>query len=188
MELEQLRKILKEYRKKKGLTQKQLGEIVGVSTSTIAKYENGDLEPNLKVLSKLAKALDINMNDLFFSENFIETFEKYVDMASSHAVDDILPLINYINNYRFDNKYDIDKISSDDLMDITSLVDSLIENRIVTHLKIKKSTYEESKTFQDLKPTVLAAHDDNLTDDEKAEADRRILEAINKLKHEDDKK
>ena len=77
-------------------------------------------------------------------ENFIENFEKSLGITSSHAIDDIIPLIKHINKYRFDNKYDIDKISSDDLMGITSLVDSLIENRIVTHFKIK-DTYREPK-------------------------------------------
>lgn len=169
MELEQLRKILKEYRKKKGLTQKQLGGIVGVSTSTIAKYENGDLEPNLKVLSKLAKALDIKEEDLIFSENFIKNLEESIGITSSHAIDDIIPLIKHINKYCFDNKYDIDKISSDDLMDITSLVDSLIENRIVTHFKIK-DTYRE--------PETLAAHS---KENEDIEENNRDMEKIRKF-------
>lgn len=55
------------------------------------------------------------------------------------------------------------------------------EKRVEELTRLVEYTYEEPKTLQDLKPTVLAAHDDNLTDDEKAEADRRILEAINKM-------
>lgn len=38
---------IKKLRKEKGLTQQQLGEMLGVQKSAIAKYENGRV-PNLK--------------------------------------------------------------------------------------------------------------------------------------------
>lgn len=49
------------FRKQKGLTQEQLGNLIGVKKSAIAKYENNRVE-NLKraTISKLAKALDVS--------------------------------------------------------------------------------------------------------------------------------
>ncbi|MVX63861.1 XRE family transcriptional regulator [Clostridium chromiireducens] len=44
------------------------------------------------------------------------------------------------------------------------------------------ATKEEPRTLQNLNPTLLAAHDDDLTQDEKIEMDIRILEALKKRK------
>lgn len=46
----------------------------------------------------------------------------------------------------------------------------------------KYTECEEINTLEDLNPELIAAHDDDLTADEKAEADKRILEAIKKIK------
>ncbi len=57
--------LIKEARLSKGLTQEELGEIVGVQKSAIAKYENGRVV-NIKrsTLQKLAAALDLRGSDL----------------------------------------------------------------------------------------------------------------------------
>ena len=58
-------KLIKEARLEKGLTQQQLGDIVGVQKSAIAKYENGRVV-NIKrsTLQKLAIALGLKGSDL----------------------------------------------------------------------------------------------------------------------------
>lgn len=56
---------LKNYRKEKNLTQKALGEKVGVAHNTISSYENGTNEPEQDILFKLADALDVSINDFF---------------------------------------------------------------------------------------------------------------------------
>lgn len=56
---------IKEYRKAAGLTQKELGEKVGVKHNTISGYENGTTEPEQSILFKIAAALHISINDLF---------------------------------------------------------------------------------------------------------------------------
>ena len=57
--------IIKNARLAKGLTQEELGSIVGVQKSAIAKYENGRVV-NIKrsTLQKLAIALDLKGSDL----------------------------------------------------------------------------------------------------------------------------
>ena len=60
----------KEARLQKGLTQEELGKIVGLQKSAIAKYENGRVV-NIKrsTLQKLAKALDLRGSDLIIESN-----------------------------------------------------------------------------------------------------------------------
>lgn len=61
---------IREARIKKGLTQEELGKIVGLQKSAIAKYENGRVV-NIKrsTLQKLAKALDLRGSDLIIESN-----------------------------------------------------------------------------------------------------------------------
>lgn len=55
---------LKKYRKESDLTQEQLAELIGVAKTTIAGYERGSREPDVKKIKALAKALDITGDEL----------------------------------------------------------------------------------------------------------------------------
>ncbi|WP_373524367.1 helix-turn-helix domain-containing protein [Aquiflexum sp.] len=44
----------------RGLNQKNLSELLGVSTSRISEYLNGKSEPTLKIARKISKKLDID--------------------------------------------------------------------------------------------------------------------------------
>lgn len=69
-------KLIKEARLAKGLTQEELGKLVGVQKSAIAKYENGRVV-NIKrsTLHGLAKALDLKGSDLIIESNPKEAAE-----------------------------------------------------------------------------------------------------------------
>lgn len=58
---------IKEYRKQAGLTQKELGDRLGVSNVHIGQYERGLRNPRLPQLKKIADALDIPF-DLLVSD------------------------------------------------------------------------------------------------------------------------
>lgn len=58
---------LKGIRQKKGMTQRQLSEASGVNRVTIAKYETGKSVPSLSNAEKLAKALDVKIEELMSS-------------------------------------------------------------------------------------------------------------------------
>lgn len=55
---------IKEFRKKRGLTQKQLGNLCGMADSAIRRYENGRANPKIETLRKIADALEVNVTEL----------------------------------------------------------------------------------------------------------------------------
>lgn len=56
---------IKQARKNAGLTQKKLGEKLGISYQTVAQWENNLRHPKLETLQKIAGALNISVEDLF---------------------------------------------------------------------------------------------------------------------------
>lgn len=55
---------LREIRRAKNITQKQLGEAIGVNNSIISKYEKGLVIPPADKLAKLADYLQVSMDEL----------------------------------------------------------------------------------------------------------------------------
>lgn len=56
---------IKELRIMKSLTQKELGQRMGISQQQISQYENGKLNPKIETLQKIADALEVPRNLLF---------------------------------------------------------------------------------------------------------------------------
>lgn len=65
-------KFLAENRKKKKLTQEQLGEKIGVTAKTISRWENGNYMPDISLLKPLSQELEISVNDLISGEKVKE--------------------------------------------------------------------------------------------------------------------
>lgn len=59
---------LRRLRDKKQLQQKELAAAVGISPSALCNYENGDREPSLEVVGRLADALDVTIDALLGRE------------------------------------------------------------------------------------------------------------------------
>jgi transcriptional regulator with XRE-family HTH domain len=55
---------LKEWRERRGLSLRKLGELSGVHFVSLFKLEAGQLDPQLSTLLKLCKALHITLNQL----------------------------------------------------------------------------------------------------------------------------
>lgn len=74
---------IKKARLERGLTQQELGNIVGVQKSAIAKYENGRVV-NIKrsTLQKIAKALNIRPSELVFNESPKDTANLHVKILT----------------------------------------------------------------------------------------------------------
>lgn len=55
---------LKNVRKNKNLTQKELAAKLNLDQSTISKYEKNIILPNIMILKKLAQVLDCSVDEL----------------------------------------------------------------------------------------------------------------------------
>lgn len=56
---------IREYRKKKGMNQSELGKLLGVAQNTVAGYEKGEFEVSYDNLFKLTEIFNISIDDLF---------------------------------------------------------------------------------------------------------------------------
>ena len=70
-----LKNALKNLRKDAKLTQQQLGDLVEVSRKTINTVENGVFYPSTLLSLKLAKALDVKVEDIFWLAESAESPE-----------------------------------------------------------------------------------------------------------------
>ena len=61
--------LIKEIRKEKGITLEQLSKMTGVSTSHINDIENNKKEPSLSIAIMLAKALKVNITEIYRVKN-----------------------------------------------------------------------------------------------------------------------
>lgn len=55
---------LREYRKRIGLTQKQIADMLGVTAPTVTQWESGERKPNIIMLKKLSVILKCSADDL----------------------------------------------------------------------------------------------------------------------------
>ena len=56
---------IKEFRKKRKFTQKQLAELLGVSCNAISSWELGKRKPPLVKIPEIAKALKVSETKIF---------------------------------------------------------------------------------------------------------------------------
>lgn len=65
-------KNIRKMRKRKGMTQAELGKKIGVSYQQIGQYENGKRNPKLQTIAKIADALDVLPRDLIDKADLAE--------------------------------------------------------------------------------------------------------------------
>lgn len=83
---------IREFRKRRNLTQKELGEKIGVKHNTISAYENGTNSPEQTMLFKIARALEIKVDDLFPTTTDVdvsEELERALHLAKDLELKDI---------------------------------------------------------------------------------------------------
>ena len=55
---------LKNARERKGMSQKDVAEEIGVAKSTYSLYESGNCEPNVQTIKRIADVLNVSADDL----------------------------------------------------------------------------------------------------------------------------
>lgn len=76
-------------RKKKGYTQEQLAEKLGVTNKTISRWENSHYMPDLSLLEPLSKELDITLNELLAGEEIVK------EEAMEYSEQNLIQTIDY---------------------------------------------------------------------------------------------
>jgi len=59
---------LKELRARLGVNQQEMGRLAGVSRQTISQIERGDYSPSVTLALKLAKVLNVTVEEIFSYE------------------------------------------------------------------------------------------------------------------------
>ena len=94
MNQEKIGKFIAERRKKKGLTQVELAERLGVSNRSVSKWETGRCLPDYSLFQDLCELLDITINELMSGE--VITKDEY----QKRLEDNIVKTIDYNNKSR----------------------------------------------------------------------------------------
>ena len=75
-----LGKKIRELRKEKGLTQKELSERIGVSESTVKKWEQDQVEPNANAIMSLIVFFNVTADYLFGRSSKYDLIEQDKDL------------------------------------------------------------------------------------------------------------
>ena len=83
---------LRNARLKKGYSQKEVAEKIGVAKSTYSLYESGNREPNVQTIKKLADLLSVSTDDLLGIE-----YEPDTDISIDETFERICEFYNILN-------------------------------------------------------------------------------------------
>lgn len=129
---------IKMLRKEKKLTQKELAKEIGVTASTVTKYENGQLEPNIEVLNRISNIFRISISALVeddYSRKEFSTEPEFLSLyelvnskeITEETIDKLTKCIirAVINKYNLN--IDINKIDDSDKKLIFNLASSSVK-------------------------------------------------------------
>ncbi|EGO9937317.1 MULTISPECIES: helix-turn-helix domain-containing protein [Enterococcus] len=118
--------LLKEYRKKKGLTQVQLAEGI-CEQATVSNIENKNMSPGINILSALCKKLNVEISDILVETEEDKIRKKLSEIQSLNAVS------KYKESYEILQTVDQKKVSNSDLLNQILFYQGLLD-----HLYAKK--------------------------------------------------
>ena len=85
---------LQELRKRKGLTQEELAEVLYVSRTAISKWESGRGFPNIESLKAISKYFSVSLDELLSGEELIVLAEQEQRQKEKHIKDMIFGLLD----------------------------------------------------------------------------------------------
>lgn len=89
---------LKMLRKNKGLTQNELGRLLGCSGSAVGMWENGEREPNYEMKENIADFFNVNMDFLHGKRSFFGSKTKipvYGEIAAGYPMLEVQDIEDY---------------------------------------------------------------------------------------------
>ena len=84
---------IKEKRKQAGMNQTELASKIGVNRATLSKYENGQIDPTVSQLMKIADALNLPLFDLFFADSDDYEFIKMLGLTNPGKIKESLDAV-----------------------------------------------------------------------------------------------
>ncbi|MCR2049999.1 helix-turn-helix domain-containing protein [Acetatifactor muris] len=146
---------IKQIRKEKGLTQKQLGEKLGISQSAIGQFESNKANPKMETIQKIADALNVSLNDLV-----PDSFEQTIQIGREVSASDYSTIEAMANHNIFTDKEReklFEKIEHyrnilatmddrDKLIEYSSKTHTELENTLLKML-MKKSEYDTANAI-----------------------------------------
>lgn len=87
MEQKKIGEFIAAQRKEKQMTQKQLGEALGISDKAISKWECGKGLPDISIMMPLCELLEINVNELLSGEHLTEDYLYLTLFFTGHTKD-----------------------------------------------------------------------------------------------------
>lgn len=136
---------IRELRKHKNLTQKDLGNKVGLSEQAISQYERDERQPNLEILNKIAKALETTIAELM-SNNKLHTYKDERNYSTTYMNKNTLEdAISELKQVRIKNGISLKKISS--LLNIDC---NLLKNIEDEHIPNAEITINYTSLLNDL--------------------------------------
>ena len=82
-----LGKNIANLRKERGLTQAELGELLGVSNQAVSKWEMEMTMPDVMLLPEIAKVLGVDLNDLYGTKKEIPEFSVQINKSKTNTQD-----------------------------------------------------------------------------------------------------
>jgi Zn-dependent peptidase ImmA (M78 family)/DNA-binding XRE family transcriptional regulator len=130
---------IKKKRKKLGLSQEDLGTLIGVAPSTISMYEKGERKPELMILKDLSEALSVSLAELIN----IEVPRNSIDIAlRSQRLDheDVEKVKDYIAQLKYERKLQYQKHNQPNRLKARRKAKSIIEKLNIKNAPIKLSS------------------------------------------------
>lgn len=94
---------IKEIRKRRRLTQEQLGKLVGMTSAHIGHFEIGSRKPSYQNLSRLADALKVSVDELM-GRTLTCTYDGDIGNVLSELTADELDLVQRFARMLLDRK------------------------------------------------------------------------------------
>lgn len=159
---------IKFLRQKKGLTQKQLGDLCGMADSAIRRYESGRANPKIETLEKIAIALDISIDDLSIQKKGI--LDKFIDILKLDYYDD--EILDDLQKEAFKNTkmqnlmLELNHLGQDKAIEQVELLTKIPEYQR-KHLEEVNTILNAAHERTDIETTEeMKKHDDDIMNDE----------------------
>lgn len=97
---------LQELRKSLGLTQESVAEKISMDTPNLSNIENGKRFMSPENIEKIAKALGVDVKDLFdyehqqSKENLVHNIQGFLDKATLEDTEFVYKFINNLKQYK----------------------------------------------------------------------------------------